>query len=93
MSAGSHRSSLSVSESRVLLQSQSLFIKMLILFVFKVNMVVQRKSDTFSKRLNKREHEESFTLFVSEKLCVYNLYLLLVYSRDTCWLSPILHLL
>lgn len=93
MSAGSHRSSLSVSESRVLLQSQSLFIKMLILFVFKVNMVVQRKSDTFSKRLNKREHEESFTLFVCEKLCVYNLYLLLVYSRDTCWLSPILHLL
>lgn len=27
---------------------------MLILFVFKVNMVVQRKSDTFSKMLNKR---------------------------------------
>lgn len=92
MSAGSRRSSLSVSESRVLLQSLSLFIKMLILFVFKVNVVVQRKSDTFSKMLNKREHEESFTLFVCEKLCVYNLYLL-VYSRDTCWLSPILHLL
>lgn len=92
MSAGSRRSSLSVSESCVLLQSLSLFIKMLILFVFKVNVVVQRKSDTFSKMLNKREHEESFTLFVCEKLCVYNLYLL-VYSRDTSWLSPILHLL
>lgn len=46
----------SVSESRVLLQSLSLFIKMLILFVFKVNVVVQRKLDAEQKRTRGKFH-------------------------------------